>query len=260
MNGWIKIHRALSEHHVASDPHSLSVWIHMLMLANHRECKRQINGRILVVLPGQLITSRKSLADKTGVNESKVERVLKMLQNEQLIEQHGTSKFRVISIVNWAKYQTDEQQDEQQVNSKRTAGEQQMNTPEEIPYGIKNGKKVKNTPTQSEKDADGERFETFWKLYPKKVSKAAAIKAWAKLKQSDMDQAMQALPSHCMSSQWTKDGGQFIPNAATWLNARRWEDEIRPAGNSGLSKHNGFSGQRDYEKGLHDNGDGTLGF
>lgn len=121
--------------------------------------------------------------------------------------------------------------------------------------GNRKGKGKGNT-----RDATPEGFDVFWKLYPKKASKADAAKAWAKLKQSDMDQAMQALPSHCMSSQWTKDGGQFIPNAATWLNARRWEDEIRPAGNSGLSKHNGFSGQRDYEKGLHDNGDGTLGF
>jgi hypothetical protein len=27
------------------------------------------------------------------------------------------------------------------------------------------------------------------------------------------------------SQQWTKDGGQFIPMPATWLNGRRWEDE-----------------------------------
>lgn len=155
MNGWIKVHRALAEHHVASDPHSLSVWIHMLMLANHRESKRQINGRVMVISPGQLITSRKSLADKTGVNESKVERILKMLQSEQLIEQHGTSKFRVISIVNWQKYQFDEQQDEQQENSKRTAGEQQMNTPEEIPNGIKKGKNGK-------KEANSASAPTNW--------------------------------------------------------------------------------------------------
>lgn len=153
MNGWIKVHRALSGHHVASDPHSLSVWLHMLLMANHREAKRQINGRVLVVQPGQLITSRKSLAEKTGVNESKVERVLKMLQSEQLIEQHGTAKFRVISIVNWAKYQIDEQVGEQLVNSSRTAGEQQMNTPEEVSSDTKNEKNEEKTPLPASGDA-----------------------------------------------------------------------------------------------------------
>jgi hypothetical protein len=27
------------------------------------------------------------------------------------------------------------------------------------------------------------------------------------------------------SAEWTKDGGQFIPHPATWLNQKRWEDE-----------------------------------
>jgi DNA-binding transcriptional regulator YhcF (GntR family) len=132
LSGWIKLHRALSDHWLASNPDSLSVWVHMLMLANHAETKRQINGSVVVVLPGQIITSRRSLSEKTGVQESKVERILKRLESEQQITQRGLSKFRVISIVNWDEYQSNEQQSEQQVNSKRTAGEQQVNTPEEV--------------------------------------------------------------------------------------------------------------------------------
>lgn len=108
LKGWIKIHRSLSDHMIASDPSTLSVWIHLLLLANHKETKRMINGRVIVVQAGQLITSRKSLSAKTGVNESKVERILSMLKSEQQIEQHGTSKFRVISIVKWGEYQLDE--------------------------------------------------------------------------------------------------------------------------------------------------------
>ena len=29
------------------------------------------------------------------------------------------------------------------------------------------------------------------------------------------------------SEQWQKEGGQFVPNPATWLNQGRWDDEIR---------------------------------
>ena len=132
ISGWIKVHRALSEHHIASDPAVLSVWLHLLMMANHVESKRLINGRVTVIAAGQLITSRKSLSEKTGVQESKVERILKMLKSEQQIEQHGSSKFRVISILNWHEYQAIEQKTEQQVNSTRTTDEQQMNTLEEV--------------------------------------------------------------------------------------------------------------------------------
>lgn len=132
LSGWIKLHRALSDHWLASNPDSLSVWVHMLMLANHAETKRQINGSVVTVLAGQIITSRRSLSEKAGVQESKVERILKRLESEHQITQRGLSKFRVISIVNWLEYQSIEQQSEQQVNSKRTASEQQVNTPEEV--------------------------------------------------------------------------------------------------------------------------------
>lgn len=138
--GWIKLHRALVDHPIASDPQAFTVWVHLLLMANHRETKRMLGGQMIRVMPGQLVTSRKTISEKTGVQESKVERILKLLKNEQQIEQVGTAKYRVISIVNWASYQGDEQVNEQQMNNKRTADEQQMNTPGEC----KELQKVKN--------------------------------------------------------------------------------------------------------------------
>ncbi len=71
-------------------------------------------------------------------------------------------------------------------------------------------------------------FEQFWKLYPKKKSRKDALKAWNKL-QPDADlQAVMltALANHTVSRDWTKEGGQFIPNAATWINGERWFDVL----------------------------------
>lgn len=221
--GWIKLHRALSKHPIASDPHAISVWVHLMLLANFASSKKLVNGRMMEIGAGQLITSRKSLSEKTGVQESKVERVLKMLESEQQITQHGTSKFRVISIVNWEMYQGDEQQSEQQVNTKRTAGEQQVNTLEE---GKKSKEKIKS-PSAKSQEPD-EAFDTFWRLYPKKVSKSDAVKAWVKIDAALIPAIMGSLAKHCGCEQWVKDDGKFIPNAATWLNKQKWEDEVRP--------------------------------
>ncbi|PYG96733.1 hypothetical protein CVV67_31555 [Arthrobacter stackebrandtii] len=41
---------------------------------------------------------------------------------------------------------------------------------------------------------------------------------------------MASLAKQCVSRDWTKEGGQFIPNAATWLNGERWHDVLQPAG------------------------------
>lgn len=222
--GWIKLHRALGKHPIASDPHSISVWVHLMLMANFAPSKKLVNGRMMEIGAGQLITSRKSLSEKTGVQESKVERILKMLESEQQITQHGASKFRVISIVNWEMYQGDEQQSEQQMNTKRTAGEQQVNTLEE---GKKPKEKIKNPSAGLAVD---ETFDRFWRLYPKKVSKSDAIKAWSKIKADLIPMIMGSLAKHCGCEQWVKDDGKFIPNAATWLNKQKWEDEVRPYG------------------------------
>lgn len=67
-------------------------------------------------------------------------------------------------------------------------------------------------------------FEDFWKLYPRKVAKAEAMKAWAKVKEEDRTKAIEALPNH--SRLWEDRDKQFIPHAATWIRGIRWEDEI----------------------------------
>ena len=85
------------------------------------------------------------------------------------------------------------------------------------------------SPSASESADDG--FATFWKQYPKKASKPQALKAWKKIKPTGQILAdmMAALEMQKASADWLKDGGQFIPHPASWLNGRRWEDEAPPA-------------------------------
>lgn len=70
-------------------------------------------------------------------------------------------------------------------------------------------------------------FERFWELYPRKVGKQAALKAWSRLKPSaELTKAiLDAVEYQKNSREWTKDGGQYIPHPTTWLNQGRWEDE-----------------------------------
>lgn len=70
-------------------------------------------------------------------------------------------------------------------------------------------------------------FDQFWAAYPKKRSKGAARKAWDKLHVNPTMQAtiLRAIERAKQSEDWQKDGGQYIPYPATWLNAEGWEDE-----------------------------------
>lgn len=108
-----------------------------------------------------------------------------------------------------------------------------------------------------------ESFETFWKLYPKKVNKKKALGLWLKLKpdQSLINTIMQSLGKHCVSAGWAKDGGQFVPHASTWLNAERWNDEVASTGNKPafMANHTGFD-DKDYTAGMTEQEDGSYVF
>ena len=74
-------------------------------------------------------------------------------------------------------------------------------------------------------------FDQFWLAYPKHQSKPQALKAFTKLNPDEelMQQILSAIEVQKQSDQWTKDGGQFIPLPATWLNNKRWEDDVLPS-------------------------------
>lgn len=126
--GYIKIHREILDHPVFDDPVCFKLWITLICMANHKDRRMSIGAKFITVKFGQLLTSRKSLSDKTGIQESKIERLLKLFKTEQQIEQESHSKYRVITVNKYEEYQIPEHQNEQQVNSKRTASEQQVNT------------------------------------------------------------------------------------------------------------------------------------
>ena len=73
-----------------------------------------------------------------------------------------------------------------------------------------------------------EKFDTFYKAYPRKVGKANVEKWFSKNNPDEKLFAtiMKQLMIFKKSPDWLKDNGQFIPYPSTWLNQKRWEDEL----------------------------------
>ena len=80
----------------------------------------------------------------------------------------------------------------------------------------------KDKDTQAESD---DAFSLFWKAYPKKKDKGHAEKAFCKVK-VPVDVLISAIERQKKSADWVKENGKYIPNPATWLNGKRWEDEV----------------------------------
>ena len=129
MEGWISTYRKILENPiVCKDSDYFAVWMYLLLNATHKESPAIFNKKKIILKKGQLITGRKTIAEKFDISESKVQRILKTFEIEQQIKQQTCSRNRLISIINWNEYQQSEQRIEQQVNNERTTSEQQVNT------------------------------------------------------------------------------------------------------------------------------------
>jgi len=85
-----------------------------------------------------------------------------------------------------------------------------------------------NSPDPDEEGVQGEKqeFDQFWQAYPRKVGRKAAQKAFQNAQDRPrIDDLVEAIHRARDSSQWLKDGGQFIPHPSTWLNRGGWADE-----------------------------------
>lgn len=69
-------------------------------------------------------------------------------------------------------------------------------------------------------------FAEFWSIFPRRVSKRAAQKAWDKEMKAGTDPALILAGLRRQLPHFATRDPQFIPHASTWLNQGRFEDEI----------------------------------
>ena len=69
-----------------------------------------------------------------------------------------------------------------------------------------------------------EKFTKFWALYPRKVAKVAAQRSWKRLTNKNIESIFKVFHEHLI--RWKFKEIQFVPHASTWINQRRWEDEL----------------------------------
>lgn len=150
MQGWISLDRnTLNNPIVCKDSDYFSVWIYLLLEATHTNQPKIFKGNKIILKRGQLITGRKKISEKFNISESKIQRILKMFEKEQQIKQQTSNKNRLITILNYNKYQNSEQRAEHPVNNNQTSSEHPVNTNNKD----NNSKNVNNVKKNEEKEA-----------------------------------------------------------------------------------------------------------
>jgi hypothetical protein len=122
MQGWIKVYRKIQEKGYYKKSAYVHLWVHLLLNANHEPKEFMWNNQIIIVKEGQLIAGRKELSKETGIPETTIERILDYLEKDKQIGQQKTTKFRLITVLNWKEYQGSGQQTD---NKRTTDGHKQ---------------------------------------------------------------------------------------------------------------------------------------
>lgn len=81
-------------------------------------------------------------------------------------------------------------------------------------------------PTKSSAtDEQQKAFESFWSEYPKKVAREDALNEFLAGKcQEHIQKIIESVKAKRSTSQWCAENGRFIPNPATFLKRRSWEE------------------------------------
>ena len=240
--GYVKIYRRLKDWEWYSDANTTSVYLHILLTANHRT----VRFKGANIKKGQCLLSVEKMAEALRMSRQSVRTALQHLISTNEITTKPTKAGTLITVVNWDNYQDVESADNRTVNqrSNRQLTRYQPDSNQilttyqpdsnQISTTNKNDKNDKNniytplTPQEGEgASVQEERFEQVWKEYPKKVAKQYARKAWNRIKPDGelFEKMLKALREQKKSEQWQKDDGRFIPNPATWLNGGYWENE-----------------------------------
>lgn len=142
MQGWIKLHRKIVDWEWYDDLPTKSLFIHLLLLANHED--NMWHGQ--KIEKGSLITSLSSLSVQTGLSVKQVRTALNHLEKTGEIGKQRTNNNTLIIVLNYARYQEFESSDKEE-NGKRGASKGQT----------KGRQRATNKNDKNDKNAKNER-------------------------------------------------------------------------------------------------------
>ena len=142
--GWIKLFRQFQSHWIweFDEPFDRrSAWIDLLYMANYKDNKTAIDGNLITVDRGQMITSTRKLADRWKWSRAKVTRFLDMLEDDHMIETKRDTKKTVITIVNYSNFQGERATEKPQKSHRKATEKPRSDTNKEYKE-CKEGKNI----------------------------------------------------------------------------------------------------------------------
>ena len=119
---WVKLHEALLDWEWHDDPMSVSLVVHLLLMANYKD----VNYHGTVIKRGQRMIKVTELADRVGMSRQQIRTRLERLQESGFLTLTPTNKTTLITICNYDRYQCNDGA-EQPTNNQQVTNNQPTN-------------------------------------------------------------------------------------------------------------------------------------
>ena len=263
--GYILLARKLFDSELMSKPPLyLKLWVWMLVKANWKDRDKLKRGQFVASIADMQDAMSYHIGyRKMTPTKDEIRSAYEAFTKAAMITTTKTTRGLLVTILNYEQYQNpsnyeahNETHDEistkptitphhTEEREERRKKEKKHTVPSRDDAGVSSGKVEVSGVMMTAEQA--ELFAEFWQTYPKerRTGKGAVVKAWMKIGVDALLSAkmVQALEKLKLTEQWNRDGGKYIPMPTTWLNQRRWEDDIPEApGGDGSWKTGIFAG------------------
>lgn len=143
-NGWISLHRKLLDKPIwkNSTPEQKVILITLLLLANHEDAEWDWGGKRFKVGKGEFVTSLESIRKSAGkqVSIQQIRTAIDRFKTMQFLTYKATKSGRIITILNYCKYQptpNGDQQREKQTGNKQVTTNNKDNNAIKLKYKVK---------------------------------------------------------------------------------------------------------------------------
>lgn len=204
--GYVSLFRSMLEWEWFKDSSTLHIFIYCLLKANHKDKKYKGD----VVKRGSFLTSRKLIAEETGLTEQKVRTALNHLKSTNELTISTSSKGTIVSINNYDKFQrvTNDLTNKQPTTNQRSTINNNDNN-------INNGG---GTPYTTD-------FLKFWSVYKKHGFKEDCFKAWQEMDLAKEDIELIIFSAREYSREMMNDY-QHMLFPRTFLLDGKWNDYL----------------------------------
>lgn len=157
--GYIKLYRKTLDNEWHDDPITMAVWFYCLMRANYKPAKW--HGEI--IQPGQFVTSLKNMSKDVGITVRQLRTAINHLKSTHQLTQQTTKSASLITIENWAVYQSAGEKATSQATSlaslDRQATDKRPTTIKEINNNKNNKESERDIRERGPSIKDAERYD-----------------------------------------------------------------------------------------------------